>query len=317
MHAAVLLGLLIALSFTSLFVGVGAISPLDIFHLTPVQVKLLQISRLPRLASIIVSGASLSIAGMIMQQLSRNKFVSPTTAGTMDAARLGILFALAFLPNAGMLHKTALAFAFALAGTFGFMFILNRIKYKDAILIPLIGLMFGNIIGAATTFFAYRYDMLQTLSVWLHGNFAMILKGRYEILYLNLPLMLLAYLFAHRFTIAGMGEDFAVNLGLIYRRVVNAGLVIVAAASASVVLTVGSLPFLGLIVPNLVAIYRGDNLKKSIPHTALLGACFVLACDIMGRVIIHPYEVSVGLIMGVVGSGIFLWLLLRREARAA
>lgn len=317
MHAAILLGLLIALSFTSIFVGVGAISPLDIFDLSPVQVKLIQISRLPRLVSIIVAGASLSIAGMIMQQLSRNKFVSPTTAGTMDAARLGVLCALAYFPGAGMLQKTAVALAFALAGTFGFMHILNRIKFKDAILIPLIGLMFGNIIGAVTTFFAYRHDMIQTLSVWLHGDFSMVLKGRYEILYFNLPLMLLAYLFANRFTIAGMGEDFAANLGLNYRQVVNVGLVVVAAVSASVVLTVGSLPFLGLIVPNIVAIYRGDNIKRSLPHTALLGASFVLACDILGRVIIHPYEVSVGLIMGVVGSGVFLWMLFGRQAHAA
>ncbi len=317
MHAAVLFGLLIVLSITSLFVGVGAISPLDLFDLSPVQVKILQISRLPRLISIIVAGASLSIGGMIMQQLARNKFVSPTTAGTMDAARLGVLCALAFFPGAGMLQKTLVALVFSLGGAFGFMHILNRIKFKDAILIPLIGLMFGNIIGAVTTFFAYRYDMLQTLSVWLHGDFSMILKGRYEILYFNVPLMLLAYLFANRFTIAGMGEDFAANLGLNYNQVVNVGLIIIAAVSASVVLTVGSLPFLGLIVPNIVTIYRGDNIKRSLHHTALLGAAFVLACDILGRVIIHPYEVSVGLIMGVVGSGVFLWMLLRRQAHAA
>lgn len=315
--AAVVLGILTILSLTSLFVGVGALSPLDLLNPTPIQLKILYVSRLPRLISILISGAGLGIAGMIMQQLSRNKFVSPTTAGTMDAARLGILFALLYLPNAGILEKTAISFAFALAGTFLFMHILGRVTFRDAVLIPLIGLMFGNVVGAVTTFIAYERNMLQTLSTWLFGDFSMILKGRYEILYINIPLIAVAYLFAHRITIAGMGEDFAANLGLRYRQVVNVGLVIVAAISASVTLTVGSLPFLGLIVPNIVAMYRGDNMRRNLPHVALLGATLVLACDVLGRVIIFPYEISVGLTMGVLGSGVFLLLLLRRDVRGA
>jgi len=317
LHAAILLVILIALSFTSLFVGVGAISPLDLFNLSPVQLLILRISRIPRLVSILISGAGLSIAGMIMQQLSRNKFVSPTTAGTMDAARLGILFTLLFLPNIGMLGKTAVSFGFALAGTFIFMQILSRIQLKDAVLIPLVGLMFGNVVGAITTFIAYERNMIQVLSTWLFGDFSMVLKERYEVLYVTLPLLALAYVYAHRITIAGMGEDFAANLGLKYRHVVNVGLVIVAAVSAAITLTVGSLPFLGLIVPNIVAMFRGDNMRKNLPHVALLGATLVLTCDILGRIIIHPYEIPVGLTMGVVGSGVFLLLLMRRDARAA
>lgn len=316
-HAAVVLGILTILSLTSLFVGVGALSPLDLLHPSPIQLKILYISRIPRLISILISGAGLGIAGMIMQQLARNKFVSPTTAGTMDAARLGILFTLLYLPNAGILGKTAISFAFSLAGTFLFMQILNRVTFKDAVLIPLIGLMFGNVVGAITTFIAYERNMIQTLSTWLFGDFSMILKGRYEILYVNLPLIAIAYTYAHRITIAGMGEDFAANLGLRYRHVVNVGLVIVASISAAVTLTVGSLPFLGLIVPNIVSMYRGDNMRRNLPHVALLGATLVLACDVLGRVIIYPYEISVGLTMGVLGSGLFLLLLLRRDVRGA
>jgi iron complex transport system permease protein len=72
------------------------------------------------------------------------------------------------------------------------------------------------------------------------------------------------------------------------------------------------LPFLGLIIPNIVSIYRGDHLRKRLPHTALLGAVFVLACDILGRIIIFPYEISIGLMVGVIGSAIFLFMLIRR-----
>lgn len=317
MQLAALVAALLALSFISLFIGVANVSPVDalLWRLTPIQKQILAITRIPRLLSAILAGAALSMAGMIMQQLTRNKFVSPTTAGTMDAARLGVLVALIVFPGASLLQKTGIAFAFALAGTFLFVRIIERIKFKNATFIPLVGLMFGNIVSSATTSIAYRYDLLQSLNTWLHGDFSMILRGRYEMLYIGLPLILVAYIYADRFTIAGMGDSFATNLGLSYRHVVNVGLVIVAAVSAAVVLTVGSLPFLGLVVPNIVTLYRGDSVKHSLLHAALLGAVLVVACDTLGRVVIYPYEVSVGLTMGVLGSGLFLLMLLRQNAR--
>lgn len=304
---------LIVLSFISLFTGASSLSPPDLFHLNDVQAQILWNSRIPRLVSILIAGMSMSIAGLIMQQLSRNKFVSPTTAGTMDAASLGILVAMIVFGSATMMQKMLVAFAFALAGTFLFMNILDRVKFKDSIFIPLVGLMYGNILGSMTTFLGLKYDLMQSVTSWLHGDFSMIMSGRYEILYLSLPMLVIAYLYANRFTIAGMGEEFSINLGLNYRQVVNIGLIIVALVTAVVVLAVGMLPFLGLIVPNIVAIYQGDNLKKSLSLTALLGAVFVLACDILGRVVIYPYEVSIGLTIGVIGSGIFLYLLVRRK----
>ncbi len=309
--------MLIVLSIASIFIGVKDISLMDIVHWDQDKMQVVFISRLPRLISIIVAGVSLSISGLIMQQLSRNKFVSPTTAGTMDSAKLGVLVSLMLFTTASPLEKMLVAFVFALAGTFLFMQILKRIKFKDAIFIPLVGIMFGNIISSVTTFFAYKYDLIQNINSWLQGDFSMIMKGRYEILYLSIPLVIIAFLYANRFTVAGMGEDFAANLGMNYNRVLNIGLVIVSLISALVVLTVGMIPFLGLIIPNIVSIYRGDNLKNSLPNTALLGAVFVLACDILGRVVIYPYEISIGLTVGVIGSGIFLYLLMRRNAYAA
>ncbi|MFT8321695.1 MAG: ABC transporter permease [Bacillus sp. (in: firmicutes)] len=312
-----LLIILLLLSTISLFVGVIDINPLSIFHLTENQKEILLISRFPRLISIIIAGMSLSICGLIMQQITRNKFVSPTTAGTMDWARFGVLIALMMFTSASPITKMLIAFLFALLGTFLFMKILNRIKFKDAIFIPLIGLMLGNIISSITTFFALKYDLIQNMSSWLQGDFSLIMQGRYELLYISIPIVIIAYLFANKFTIAGMGEDFAKNLGLNYKKVVNIGLIIAALVSSVVLLTVGTIPFLGLIIPNIVSIYRGDNLKHSLLHTALLGAVFVLVCDILGRIIIYPYEISIGLMVGVIGSAIFLYLLLRRKTYEA
>lgn len=307
---------LILLSFVSLFVGVSSISPTDLLDVNSEETQIFLISRLPRLIAILLAGAGMSIAGLIMQQLSRNKFVSPTTAGTLDATRLGILVSMLLFSGASTLEKMAVAFAFALAGTFLFMSILDRIKFKDAIFIPLVGLMFGNILSSITTFFAYRADVIQNMSAWLQGDFSMIMKGRYELLYISIPVLIIAYLFANRFTVAGMGEDFSKNLGLHYKLIVNIGLALVALITATVVLTVGMIPFLGLIIPNIVSIFKGDHLQKTLPHTALMGAIFLLICDILGRVLIFPYEISISLMVGVIGSGIFLYLLFRRKAYA-
>lgn len=308
--------LLIILAVTSVFIGVEDLSSLDLFDLSKQEASTLFASRLPRLISIVIAGLSMSICGLIMQQISRNKFVSPTTAGTMDWARLGILISLLLFTSASPLIKMLVAFVFALAGNFLFMKILERIKFNDTIFIPLVGLMLGNIVSSIATFIAYKYDLIQNVSSWLQGDFSLVVKGRYELLYLSIPLVIIAYVYADKFTLAGMGESFSVNLGLKYKRVVNIGLIIVSLITSLVILTVGMLPFLGLIIPNIVSIYRGDNLKSSLPHTVLLGAVFVLFCDILGRIIIFPYEISIGLMVGIIGSGIFLFMLLRRKAYA-
>lgn len=306
--------MLIILSFVSLFIGVKDITPLDLLDPTDDKVKIMLQSRFPRLAAIIIAGIVMSISGLIMQQLSRNKFVSPTTAGTMDSARLGLLLAIIIFPSAALLEKMVFAFIFALLGTFLFMKILDQVKYKDSIFIPLVGLMFGNIVGSISTFFAYKYDLIQSLNTWLNGDFSMIISGRYELIYASLPLVVIAYLFANKFTVAGMGEEFAINLGINYKLIVNLGLIIVALASTVVLLTVGTIPFIGLIVPNIVSLYLGDNLKKSLSHTALLGAVFLLICDILGRILIYPFEIPIGLVVGVIGSVIFIYLIMRRRA---
>ncbi|WP_353625643.1 iron chelate uptake ABC transporter family permease subunit [Bacillus sp. JCM 19041] len=247
-----LLPLLILLSFSSLFIGVQDISPLDLFRFTDDEVQTILISRLPRLLSILIVGMSLSVCGLIMQQLTQNKFVSPTTAGTMDWARLGILVAIVVFTNASTIERMFVAFLFALGGTFLFMKILERIRFKNVIFVPLVGLMLGSVVNSVTTFLAYRYDLIQSLSSWMQGSFSLVIRGRYEILYIGIPLVIVAFLFANRFTVAGLGRDFSTNLGMNYNRIMNVGLLIVAMITATIVVTIGSIPFLGLIIPNIV-----------------------------------------------------------------
>lgn len=303
--------ILIILSIISLFVGVTNISVNDILSFNIDKIEILLISRLPRLIAIIGAGVGLSISGLIMQQISKNKFVSPTTAATADFAKLGILFCIMIIPGATIMQKMIISFIFAGLGTILFMKMIKAIKIKNIIFIPLIGMMLGKIIGSITTFFAYKYDLVQNISSWMEGDMSLIMKGSYELLYLSIPMVIIAFLYANKFTIVGMGEDFAINLGVNYNFVVNVGLAIVSLICAVTIITVGNIPFLGLIIPNIVSLYSGDNLKKTLYHTALLGPIFLLACDILGRFIIFPFEMSISLTVGVIGSIIFLYMIIR------
>lgn len=311
MQLPVLFILFLFLTLLSLFIGVSQISITQIFHLTESQWNIIFSSRIPRTVSIIISGSSLALAGLIMQQMMQNKFVSPTTAGTMEWSKLGILIALIFFPKAHILIKLVFAILLSIGGTFFFMKLIQVIKFKDVIFVPLLGIMIGGIVSSLTTFIALRTNAVQSIGNWLNGNFAIITSGRYEVLYLSIPLLIFTYLFANYFTIAGMGKDFSQNLGINYDQVMMIGLTITATMTALVVVTVGTLPFLGLIVPNIVSIYRGDHLKHALPHTALLGAVFVLMSDIIGRLVVYPYEINIGLTIGVFGTLIFLVLLFK------
>lgn len=317
MRLDVLIILLVIATCFSVFIGVSEVSPIHIHHLTDEQQNILLSSRIPRTVSIIISGSSLAVCGLIMQQLTRNKFVSPTTAGTMDWARLGVLIALIAFPEAHILLKLLFATLLSLFGTMLFMQILRKIQFKDVIFIPLVGIMLGNIVSSFSSFVALRTNAVQSIGNFMQGNFSIITSGRYETLYISVPLLILAFVFANQFTIAGMGKSFSVNLGLHYEKVVNIGLVIASIITALVVVTVGMMPFLGLIVPNLVSIFRGDHLKNALPHTAVFGALFVMICDVIGRLVIFPYEMTIGLTIGVIGSFIFIVMLMKGRSRNA
>ncbi|UBH12998.1 ABC transporter permease [Macrococcus armenti] len=305
--------LLLVLSLCSMFIGVVDLTPSNLLNLDENQKNILLNSRLPRTFAIILAGVALSVAGLLMQQLTRNKFVSPTTAGTMDFAKFGVLIAMIFFAQAPLLIKLSFSIVSAIIGTMMFMWIVNRIKFKDAIFIPLVGLMLGNIVSSLATFMALRFNAVQSISNFFVGDFSMITKGRYEVLFVIIPMVILIYLFAHHFTIVGMGESFSKNLGISYAKIMNLGVIISAIVSATVVVTVGVLPFLGLIIPNIVGLFVGDHMNKALPYTALFGAILVMVADIFSRLIIFPYEIPIGLTLGIVGSIIFMAILLKRR----
>lgn len=311
--------IILALSVASLFFGVSNFSLAGLWRegFGGHNAQILFASRLPRTLALILAGAGMAVAGLIMQMLVRNRFVEPSTVGTVESASFGMLMVALLAPDMPVVGRMLVAALCALAGTALFLRILQAVPLRSVLMVPLIGILLSGVIGAVTTFFAYRFDLLQSLNSWTTGDFSIVLRGRYELLWISGVMALAAYIAADRFTVAGLGKEFATNLGVNHRRVMALGLVIVSLVSATVLVSVGMIPFLGLVVPNAVSMIAGDNVRRSLPLVALLGAGLVLACDIVGRIVIYPYEIPIGATMGVIGSGCFLYLLLRSRHRVA
>ena len=300
--------LLVVLSVASLFVGVIDLSWAALWS-DPAALELLVVSRAPRTIAVVISGGALAVSGAIMQMLVRNRFVEPMTAGTGQGAALGILLVTLFAPGASIFVKMVLASLTALAAGAGFLAIVQRLPPTQPLLVALVGLIYGGILGAAVTFIAYQADLLQYVEIWMNGEFSGVLQGRYELLWLVALVAALTYLAADQFAIIGMGRTASINLGLNYGQTMVLGLLAISIVTALTVVTVGLIPFVGLVVPNIVARLAGDNLRRSLPLTGMTGAGLVLLCDILGRLIRYPYEIPVGTVFGVVGALLFLWLL--------
>ncbi|WP_438500430.1 ABC transporter permease [Pantoea ananatis] len=304
------LGLLSALIMLSLVTGVSRVSLIDLWHDAEMR-EILFVSRFPRTVALVLAGSAMSVAGQIMQMLTQNRFVEPSVVGTTQSASLGLLLVMVWYPAAPVIVKMCIASLFALAGTVLFMLLIQRIRQKSAFIVPLAGIMLGAVFSSVTTFLGMQFDILQSLGSWESGDFSSVMQGRYELIWIVGLITLLAALIADRFTVAGLGQDFSVNVGLNYRQIQLTGMAMIAIVSGVVIVIVGVLPFLGLVVPNIVSMIFGDNLRRTVPWVAMTGAILVLSCDILGRLIIYPFEVPVSALLGVLGAAVFLVLIIR------
>ncbi|MDN5773412.1 MAG: iron chelate uptake ABC transporter family permease subunit [Brevibacterium aurantiacum] len=277
--------------------------------------EMFQITRVPRTIALVLSGAAMAMCGLVMQLLTQNRFVEPTTTGTTEWAGLGLMLTVIVYPDASILARMIGAIIAAFIGTLVFFLFLRRVSLKSSLIVPIIGIMLGAVVGAISTFVAVQTDMLQSLGIWFAGSFTSILRGQYEILWVVVIVVIAVFIAADRFTVAGLGKEVATNVGLNYNQVILIGTILVAIATGVVTVVVGSLPFLGLIVPNIVSMIRGDDLRSNLPWVCLLGIAIVTICDLIGRVIIMPFELPVSVILGIVGAAVFVGLLLRQRKR--
>lgn len=278
--------------------------------------EMFRATRVPRTIALVLAGAAMAMSGLIMQMLTQNRFVEPTTTGTTEWAGLGLLASFLLFPDGSVMTRMLLAVGAAFVGTMVFFAFLRRVTLRSSLVVPIVGIMLGAVVSAVSTFIALQTDLLQSLGVWFAGSFTSVIAGQYEILWVVLLVVIAVFFYADRLTAAGLGEDIATNIGLNYNRIVLVGTSLVAVATGVVTVVVGNLPFLGLIVPNIVSMLRGDDLRSNLPWVCLTGIGVVTLCDLLGRIVIAPFEMPVSVILGVVGAAVFIALIVGRGKNA-
>ncbi|OIR46402.1 ABC transporter permease [Corynebacterium sp. NML130628] len=273
-------------------------------------------TRVPRTIALVLAGAAMAMSGLIMQMLTQNRFVEPTTTGTTEWAGLGLLASYVYLPDGTILQRMIISVTFAFIGTMVFFAFLRRVTLRSSLIVPIVGIMLGAVVSAFSTFWALQTDLLQSLGIWFAGSFTSVISGQYEVLWIVVAVVVAVFFYADRLTAAGLGEDVATNIGLNYGRIILVGTSLVAVAAGVVTVVVGNLPFLGLIVPNIVSMMRGDDLRSNLPWVCLLGIGIVTVCDLLARTIIAPFEIPVSVILGIIGAVVFVFLIVRQSRRA-
>lgn len=297
----------ILLGILSLFTGVydiwGQEDGWDMFFIT----------RIPRTIALMLTGAAMAMTGLIMQLMSQNKMVEPTTIGTTEWAGLGLLTVYLLIPGPSLVMRMTGAIVFSFIGTMIFFLFLRRVRLRSSLIVPIMGMMLGAVISAFSTFMALYFNMAQVIENWFIGSFAPVQVGRYEYLWVIVGVTVLIFLYANRLTLAGLGEDIATTLGVNYNRLILFANTLVAIVVGVVAAVIGNIPFLGLIVPNIVSMVRGDDLRSNLPWVCVIGMGIITLCDIIARTIIKPFEVPVSLILGTVGAAVFILILLQQR----
>jgi iron complex transport system permease protein len=304
---------LFMLMLISLFIGTYHVTLSSLFTNEQVSMVLLQ-SRIPRTLAIVIAGGVLGLIGGLSQVVLSNRFAEPTTIGTAQGVAIGLLVAHIFWPELPLFLIMLIASGFGLLSLLGFFAIIRQLKLNDPMLLPLIGLIYSAILGAFATFIAFQFDLMQFLMVWLNGDFSTVIEGRYELIWGAAFVAVVVYWLANQLNLLNLGEQLGHSLGVPFKTLVFVAMVMIALSTSMVVATVGMISFLGLVVPNIVRHYLGDNLKQSLPWSAVIGASLLLACDIVGRYLANPFEIPASLVFGVLGGCIFVWTLYRGGA---
>lgn len=299
--------IVIGLGVISLFTGVYDIKGQED------GVRMFFITRVPRTLALMLTGAAMSMAGLVTQLITQNRLVEPTTTGTIEWAGLGLVFVYLVFPAPSLVLRMTGAIVFSFIGTMIFFLFLRKVKLRSSLIVPIIGMMLGAVVSAVSTFIGLVFQMTQNIETWFVGSFAPVQAGRYEYLWLIVLVTVFIFIFADRLTLAGLGEDVATSLGVNYNKIVILGTGLISLAVGIVAAVIGNLPFLGLIVPNIVSMYRGDDLRSNLPWVCVLGMGIIMLCDILSRVIIMPFEVPVSLILGTIGAAVFILILLKQR----
>ena len=280
---------------------------------SPVQDVVIDL-RLPRMVAAILVGAAMAQAGAMMQGITRNVIADPGLLGINAGAGLALILGYAIF---GSLHYSQilviclLGSCLAAGLVFGLSYQVQK-GYNQLRLI-LSGAMVASLFSAIGQAITIYFDLSTAVIGWQAGG---LVQVNWKMLAIIGPLiivsLILAQLFSHQLTILSLNETVAKNLGQRTALMTMVLLGIVLLLSAAAVALVGSLSFVGLIIPHFIRMFTGKNYKMLLPLTAFAGASFLIWVDLVCRSINPPAETPISAVISIIGLPCFLWLI-RKE----
>ena len=282
--------------------------------------------RMPRVLLGALVGASLAVAGAVMQGLFRNPLADPGLVGVSSGSALAVvativvgdrLLADGAASAFGAFLIPAAAFAGGLAATLTLYAIATRQGRTSVATMLLAGIALAALAGALTGFFVFLSDdqQLRDITFWSLGGLG---GADWQKLAVSGPLMLGAMLLSlglgRGLNALVLGEAEAFHLGISVQPLKRCAVFLVAASTGTAVATSGVIGFIGIVVPHLLRLVIGADHRFLLPASALFGAVLLLVADMVARTIAAPAELPIGILTAAIGAPFFLWMLLRRRA---
>jgi iron complex transport system permease protein len=333
----ILFGLLLALILTSLFsISLGAASPtlpsavevilsktMPFLHLSPdaLDQTIIWDIRLPRLVMAIIAGAGLAVAGATMQGILRNPLVSSYILGVSSAAGFGASLAIVF--GVGLIGGFFGSYL-VIGNAFIFCFLAMLLVYSIARIrgmrtetVILAGVAVGFLFSALLSLVQYLAPdpvNLQQITYWLMGG---LFNANWDSIIITGPIVAIASVLmlfqAWNINIMSMGEDVAVSLGVNSKRVLATNMILETIATATIISFTGIIGFVDLISPHIARMLIGNDHRYLIACSAIIGSLMLLSADTVGRLIIMPAELPVGIVTSLLGVPFFIYLLIRKR----
>lgn len=318
---AAMLILLIAILAAGVCAGAVNISPAEAWKLltdpenSPGELRIILFSiRLPRLLTGALAGAALAVSGAILQGIMRNPLASPGIIGVSAGGGLTAILLMVFFPE----HTLWLVPA-AFAGAFLTAVFVYSLARRDGGTNELRLVLSGVAVSAMLTAFTTAVIFFNTRKAmaamgFFTGSLASCHSGHLKMIFpYIIPALLSSFIFSHRLNVLALGDDAAASLGLRVEAERSIFTALAAVLAAAAVSAVGTLGFVGLMAPHIIRLLNGADHRTLLPSSALLGAFLVVLCDTLGRILLKDAEIPAGVLMALLGTPFFLWLLRSRR----
>ena len=275
--------------------------------------------RSPRVVVAIIAGVALAIAGVVMQSTLLNPLADPYTTGISSGASFGATMAmtLGLTVASGQYAIVLNAFIFSLIPMFAILGV-ARLKHASPTTMIMAGIAIMYVFNACTTVMMLWADPndMDAVYEWQVGSVS---KNKWT----EIPLMLVVtvigtvmmQILSRKLNVLATGDDSARSLGMNVDQMRTLNLLVVSLMTAAIVSFTGMIGFVGLVAPHIARLFVGPDNRFLIPASAALGAALLVCADLLGRIVIAPAVLPVGVVMSFIGGPMFLWLMLRKKSR--